>query len=279
MVRRMRFIDFFPVESTTCGANDSGCSGTPIVTGAASGAASISGSDAGSGSGSTTFARGGVVIGREGPSLFAGAAVFVLRPLAGLRPGTGIDWSMGITAATVRGVMSFRASVGALISCRGVRTRAAIVDDRTDAPERTRWAHASSTAPTRATRRVRCGFRRRRALLVGCTDASGSGSRGGAGILAGTGTLGGTAACRGSPSRRSSAMGRACIVRGCATTRGSGAGVPNLIGSCGGGLALRCAGGRDCGAGAELGFGSGHAARAACVALSRFDGAGGVICA
>src|SRR5215218_10627083 len=106
MLRRIPFNALFPVESTTEGIAGSAWMGTSL-TGTASGAASISGEETAT-----------AVSVTAGP--LRSTATLVLAVTGGLllgdvRPGTGIDWKPGITAATVRGLSSSIVSNGAMI--------------------------------------------------------------------------------------------------------------------------------------------------------------------
>ena len=224
MVRSIRLNVVLPEESTSWAVRESPLGSAGATMGLASGAASIT--TDGAESTATGAGAGGTVADRRGNPVVV--TVDLLITGSGLsecfNEGSGIDCSTGITAATVRGVRSLRAS-GASISCLGVRARVAIVPLTEDAPDTARWAHATKTAAASAIRSVRWVFRRRERLLVG-SFARGSASRGSGvrcGCAARTGAttrLGSTAAC-------GSGRRRACTRGACGALRGSGAGVPS----------------------------------------------------
>lgn len=129
MLRRIPFNALFPVESTTAGIAGSAWIGTSVA-GIAPGAASISGEERATAVSLTTGTLGSTA-----------GLVFVVTGgllLGVVRPGTGIDWKPGITAATVRGLSSSMASIGAMISFRGVCKVVARSEEELAAPEATR---------------------------------------------------------------------------------------------------------------------------------------------
>ena len=155
MVRSIRLNVVLPEESTTWAVRESplGRSGGTMVL--ASGAASITtdgaeSTAAGAGAGVTAADRRGNPVVVTVDLLITGSGLSEC-----FSEGSGIDCSTGITAATVRGVRSLRASAGASINCLGVRARVASVPLTEDAPDTARWAHAMKTAAASAIRSVR----------------------------------------------------------------------------------------------------------------------------
>ena len=202
MVRRIRLRAFLPVESTPLGITETGDPGVPADISPASGAGWISGVTAESMVGAGVLARGA--------GARAGATGFGVRLMeAATCRGSGMVCRAGKTPATVRGLSSFMISVGISISRLGVRTRAANAEPDPAAADITRWAQAASTAPASPIRRVRPFFRRLRELLAG----------------AGAGRTGST-------TRDGSIRTGSITLAGCTVRRGSGAGVPSMIGGC-----------------------------------------------
>ena len=259
MVRRIRLSAFLPVESTPLGITETGDPGVPADISLASGAGWISGVAA-----ESTVGAG--VLARAAGGGTTGLGVRLME--AAICRGSGMVCSPGKTPATVRGLSSFMISVGISINRLGVPTRAANAEDP-PAADITRWAQAASTAPASPIRRVRPFFRRLRELLAGVgAERAGSTTRAGS-IRTGSIRTGST------------------TLAGCTARRGSGAGVPSMIGGCeettalggGGGARWTGGGGGSCLAGGgETGFGAGHAASAAWVA-AEVEGGGEAVCA
>ena len=183
MVRRICFRAFLPVESTILGVAGIVLSGT-LPDRSLDGAGWISDVDA-----ESTLAPSRVLDTGTGV-ITAGfrAAGTGTRLLDEALRGSGMVWSAGRTPATVRGLSSVMASIGASINRLGVRIRSARSEPGREAADITSWAQAASTAVPSARCSERPDFRRLRAPFVragraGSTTRAGS-ARGGSGLRA-----------------------------------------------------------------------------------------------
>ncbi len=129
MVRRIRFRAFLPVESTILGVAGTGDTGIAPDRSPPDGGGWISGVDAEStvaprisdrASRVSDTGRGVIAAGFR-----VGAGFGARLPDEAALRGSGIVWSAGRTPATVRGLSSFMASIGASMNRLGVRIRSA----------------------------------------------------------------------------------------------------------------------------------------------------------
>ncbi len=185
MVRRICFRAFLPVESTILDVAGIVPTGT-LPDRSSDGAGWISDVEA-----ESTLAPSRVLDTGTGVTTagFRAAGTGPRLPDEAALRGSGMIWSAGRTPATVRGLSSVMASIGASINRLGVRIRSARSEPGREAADITSWAQAASTAPPSARCSERPDFRRLRAPFVraglaGSTTRAGS-ARGGSGLRAG----------------------------------------------------------------------------------------------